>query len=290
MRNVLVILALTACGRGDDRMLPGESTNDDLALRESSPCSGTSDYDGNGTIDITWTYTYDDFGRSTMDRGHYIDGSAVPDDVYAYRWDNTDHLMSLVETSGNQLVWKLEYSFDTLGNELGSSQVDVYSDPEHPSTITTTNHDFDDHGRPAYANVTTTGMPDVKSVYIYDDLGRLVERDDDRMLDGTIDDRTYVVYDDVGRATITTFTGADGSHSVRTRRYDEELRVIEIITDRFDTMGVEHLTDMTVTYVGERMTEVTTKIDGATFAHETYAYGCASRSTSTGARRFKMHR
>src|SRR5262249_34682361 len=63
------------------------------------------DIDGDGVIDQTWVYEYDDRGRSSRDVGHYT--TARTDEISEYTWDNLDHLTSWSKrTSPTRNGWK----------------------------------------------------------------------------------------------------------------------------------------------------------------------------------------
>lgn len=275
-RLALVLVFALGCGDSTAPMLPGES--DDVRKDErrgaNSPCGGTSDYDGNGTADYLWTYAYDHLGRSIEDRGRAIGGET--DDVDSYLWDHVDHLMSYVATVSGQQVWKLESTYDTLGNELDSTVTDAY-DAQAITVDRVVNHDFDDHGRPAFAIQSYTGLPDLKMTFTYDELGRMIEREDDDGNDGSIDGRATVVYDEAERTTTTTTSRTDGWHSLRKRTYNEALHTISTHTERFTSNGVRTTTDITYVWEGDREISWTYAYNGTLTSSTRFFYSCAPR-------------
>src|SRR5262249_34682362 len=84
---------------------------------------------------------------------------------------------------------------DNIGNELEYTFADLYLDNTQIS-YRQSNTDFDDFGHPGHAVVRQTGISDARYTFTYDESGRLIERDRDDGLDGTIDGHATIVYDE----------------------------------------------------------------------------------------------
>jgi hypothetical protein len=274
MTRSLFLLAFTiGCAEPATGPMPGDTDDDSVARTgDNAPCTGTSDYDVDGVVDVNWTYSYDGLGRSAMDVGRYtFDGSET---VATYGWDNVDHLVSFHEVYdfGGSSTYTANYN--TLGDMLDRTWTSVTPDDQGTTTEIdrVVNLDFDAAGHPLTALQTITGAPDRELTYTYDALGRAVTLDVDIGLDGTIDAHSDVVYDDVARIGTRTTTRLDGSHSVRTRTYDASSRVLSYFIESVDADGMASSFGADFTWAGANLTTVTYQNNGLTSSIDRYTF------------------
>jgi hypothetical protein len=270
-----LLLVVAACRGSAHGPLPGEPIDGSPKPRLGNlPCAGATDSDGDGVDDLFWTYEYDDRGRSIRDLGKYTSGAN--DAMATYAWDNLDHLTlwSNVNTPGEQ---RMDYAatFDTIGNNVNYSFVDIYT-PQDFSQYRVTSSGFDDLGHPQRSIVTVPMVPDAVWTYTYDELGRLVERDDDEGSDGTIDSRETISYDDDARTTTTTRTSTDNSHSVTVRTYGPRGELVSYHQDSVYVDGSHHTYDYDNEWSGDRLLSDSTTSDGVLITRDTYSYDCST--------------
>lgn len=271
-RALLVVVA--ACGGQAMGPLPGEPLDGNPRPRVGNlPCTGTTDSNGDGVVDLNWSYSYDDLGRSIKDVGEYVGGGQ--DAIATYAWDNLDHLTGW-ETTNTPGEQRMDYTatYDTIGNNVGYSLVDIYT-PQDYSQYRVTSSGFDDLGHPQRSLILVPGVPDATMTYTYDDLGRLVERDQTAS-DGTVESRASVSYDDDARTTTTTTMNSDGSSNVLVRTYGQRGEILSYHTDSVEMDGTHHTYETDYEWSGVDLLADSETYDGSVITRDTYNYDCGS--------------
>ena len=220
------------------RTLPDHfDENLDVITRSvSHPCGADADTDGDGMIDVHYTYTYDAQGRSLQDLGRYLT-CAVHEQI-DYTWDNAGHLIEEVDVH-NDAIFSFKNdtisTFDTLGRRV-EYRSDDWDATTALSSVVITYTDFDDHGHAVHAaqtvqeftsNISTTGTRS----YGYDELGRRITLDVRDDAGGLVQGWQYV-YDDTARTVTTTLTeptdaqGNPGFNAVYLDTYDADYHLL----------------------------------------------------------------
>jgi hypothetical protein len=202
---------------------------DVIARSVSHPCGADADTDGDGAVDVHYSYTYDSLGRSKQDLGIDLSGAIV--DQIDYTWDNAGHLVDQREAMPAFGPETFDYSsvYDTLGR-----RTQVKNEQSTGGTVsqrTTINYsEFDDLGHSAHgdeliedlnANTTKT----LTRAYGYDDLGRRISLDV-HFAAGDVFQSWQHAYDDAARTVTTnlsephTLRGALGFTDVQLDSYD----------------------------------------------------------------------
>jgi hypothetical protein len=273
MLRLLAVVALVGCTHSaDDGLLPGESIGDAPATRVGDqPCGNAYDSNGDGTIDVFWTYNLDERGRDVHDVGRVVAGG--PDMTMDSTWDYLDHLTYFVEVDAPDSRYSYTALYDTIGNNVEITYNDTFgTDP--PYVDHTVNSDFDDLGHPAQSVQTVTGSPLVHTTYLYDAAGRLVESHADNNDDGSIDGVTTVIYDEVARAVTSTTTNTDGSSRLRVRTYDADYFLRSLHIERVAVDGTRDVSDYLVEHEGNRVTSDRYVNNGTVLFVDTYRYDC----------------
>jgi len=157
LSGIVIVLALTACGGGNNsgsgtESEPGteneESTTDTSARFPASFANRISriniDFDNDGTIDRVQSYTYDEQGRITSETLEGEDGGVTSTDTYIYSGDN------LVQVNQNDDVIQT-YIYEN--DRVVSRQLTDLFDQSSFETF----YQYDDNGR----LVGTTGETDI---------------------------------------------------------------------------------------------------------------------------------
>jgi len=273
MLRLLAVAALVGCTHSaGDGLLPGESIGDAPATRVGDqPCSNAYDINGDGTVDVFWTYNLDERGRDVHDVGRVVAGG--PNMTMDSTWDYLDHLTYFVEVDAPDSRYSYTALYDTIGNNVEITYNDTFgTDP--PYVDHTVNSDFDDLGHPAQSVQTVTGSPLVHTTYLYDAAGRLVESHADNNDDGSIDGVTTVIYDEVARAVTSSTTNTDGSSRLRVRTYDADYFLKSIHLERVGTDGTRDVTDYLIEHQGNRVTSDRYVNNGMVLFVDTYRYDC----------------
>lgn len=189
-----------------------ESNLDVLVRSTEHPCGSELDVDGDGQVDVRYTYTYDALGRSQRDVG--IDTAGDLYEQIDYTWDNAGHLteqrsavplgidsdeINVFDTLGRQTQYRLR-------NESGDH--DPASPPRTQTTIDYSNFDVlghAAHGDQRYEDLIAGTTQMLTRSYGYDNLGRRISLEV-RFDSGDLFQDWKHVYDDVAHTVTTTMT------------------------------------------------------------------------------------
>jgi hypothetical protein len=207
MKRLLVLLA--ACGTPPEHKLPGASITPQLAARPPAAACGTDiRFSEGGRVELTYRYTYDDFGRLARARGAYTEGG---DETIEYAWDNLDHMVHVLQTRSDGGRGEVTARYSTLGDMLEYTLLQGrrytyggFTEAGQPTRETVDNVAYRleyDGGRIARVVPEAGGAP---TIYTYDDDARTLVVDTDN---GAY--RGVVVYDERDHEVSETWDGTE---------------------------------------------------------------------------------
>jgi hypothetical protein len=276
--------------------------NMDVLMRSTAhPCGADWDFDGDGAVDVHYSYTYDPLGRSARDVGTDPGGGLYEQIDYA--WDNAGHLVDRHDVVQGSGALDQAAVYDTLGRQTQVKELQSISTAtgDTPAILSTLDYsDFDELGHSRHyddlyqnfqhaTSYTLTGEAD------YDELGRRISAVDKLATGETI--RTWIAtYDDVAHTVTATtdqpqlLNGNPGQSVVETRTYDTEahlLTIHSVITDAADTG--HSVSDAVYVWDGNRELTSTglttaTDADGQVSIYKsvsTFLYSCPSARIAT---------
>jgi hypothetical protein len=241
--KLLALALLAACNApAPHAKVPGASLAPKVTRTEPRMCGVDIDWGADGSIDLRYRFTLDDFGRLAHGTGVYTVPHA--DDVIDYEWDNLDHLVHYTETGG--------YDTTVLYNSLGDL-LDYKTNGEH-YTYT----DFTELGVPAH-EIIAQGSASTTLSLEYDAWNRILRAAPPS------GPPTIYSYDDDARTTIVD-TDNGRYHGVVVYDADNH-ELSETWTDN----GA--VTDDHYTYDGDRLLSLVHR-EPAGVSAETYRYDC----------------
>jgi len=182
------------------------------------------DFDGDGTVDLIYTFTFDANGNQTKEEWD-SDGDGTSDRIYTYTFDaNGNQTRSEYDSDGDGTVDEITtYTYDANGN-LTSEERDSDGDGTADEIYTFT---FDANGnltRYEY-DYDADGTVDEIDTYTYDANGNQTRYENDYDVDGTVDEITTYTYD------------ANGNQTREEYDYDADGTVDENNTSTYDANG-----------------------------------------------------
>jgi hypothetical protein len=221
-----------AAGCGDD---PTETPDAGDEQQLLGACTGEEDQGIDGSVDIYWSYYYDDNGYSLRDDGDRGNDGTV-DTVNLYSYDDNGNMLSFETDDTND--GDIDFGFYITRDSRGYPLTESY-DNEGDGVmdwVTTYTHNGD--GAVSTAEEVRDGSVTSVTVFHYDDDGFIESADVDDGGDGTVDKvRLYTVDGDGNVTRIEDDSGVDGDvDSVETRMYEEGVLVLQVIDNGNDGM------------------------------------------------------
>jgi hypothetical protein len=269
----------------------------DVFMRSTmDPCGVDWDFDGDGKIDLSYTYTYDELGRSKQDLGVNPDGTL--NDQIDYTWDNAGHLVAWRESFPPDASADGTSVYDALGR-LVQDQERFHSSDIQDERWTTHYSDFDELSHPVHADELREDFRANTSLALthqwnYDELGRRTYHAR-RLPSSELYNEYRYAYDDVARTTTLIFnaphaTSSYGRTLTRTDAYDADGHWVsshDISTLTFTSgSSSTQVNDTVFVWSGDReLSAATTQIiDGVPLSAiqtQTFHYDCGT-ARSTG--------
>lgn len=230
--SLLICLSLLAC-QADDAY--------DADQVPPQPCQAEEDDGSDGSVDLFWTYTYDENNKRL--RSVALDRDGVEVESSDFTWDGDNLLESrrlgqhvhqikknTYDEAGNRLTHSYDYdgdgtidlTFVTTYNVDSAVALDIRDD-RWTGTITTRNHEYED-GRLARVSVEDAyngSIATSKELYHYDEAGLLLTIE--TVIEGESTKWTENSYDDIGNVIL--------------RTYKVEEKVVQVERDEFDAAG-----------------------------------------------------
>ncbi len=179
--GILLAAELAGCtspASGKSQVVPDHfNDNLDVLMRAiAHPCGADVDTDGDGKVDLHYTYTYDPLGRSQRDLALDLTGALY--EQIDYTWDNAGHLIRMHDVMQDQFLTDQTLVYDTLGRQTKYRDEEGTLDTVEAST-TIDYSSFDElghsaHGDERYENLINGTSETMSRAYGYDDLGRRI--------------------------------------------------------------------------------------------------------------------